>query len=250
MATDGEQINGSAALEHELLDQESEAVEGDAALNEEPAPYIADSTTRARKATITLCSGATKRVRSFLDEDSIPDEDGSWISVSQTRSAGNGGERSAPGPLPKFQRLNRHGSTTRGEGMEPGLVNYLASSGMAGEVADPLAPIVGFMVSFDANPSGEAYVLRSGRWIITSAPVALPNSTIVISDSSIAPMHATLSISSAGEIKVLDQFSVTGTWVKRAGSESEEKIVDAAASIAHGDVLRLGNRNFHVSLIR
>lgn len=108
--------------------------------------------------------------------------------------------------------------------------------------------IVGFLVSFDSNPNGDVYELRSGRVMITSQ--AAPGSNcLVIKDDSVSPMHAIMRVSAGGEIQVLDQLSEFGTKIQRFGSSEEEQLSGDKGSVEHGDVIKFGNRKFHVCVI-
>ena len=107
---------------------------------------------------------------------------------------------------------------------------------------------MGFLVSFDSNPNGDIYELRSGRLIVTSEPAA-GGSYIVVADESVSPMHAILRISASGEVQVLDQLSEFGTHIKRFGAEEEEHISGEKSTIEHGDVIKFGNCTFHVCIL-
>ena len=109
-------------------------------------------------------------------------------------------------------------------------------------------PIVGFLVSFDSNPNGDVYDLRSGRLIITSEMSAQGN-FLIVKDPSVSPMHAILRISNSGEIQVLDQLSEFGTRIKRFGADEEVELSGDKGSLEHGDVITFGNRKFNVCLI-
>jgi len=62
-------------------------------------------------------------------------------------------------------------------------------------------------------------------------------------------MHATFQISPGGEIKLMDQFSRTGTAVKRGGLGEEEKVTESAVTLGHGDCVRFGSRNFTICMV-
>ena len=110
------------------------------------------------------------------------------------------------------------------------------------------SPIVGFLVSYDENPNGAVYELRVGRLIVTSEHVGGGN-FLLIKDSSVSPMHAIIRITPSGDIQVLDQLSEFGTRIKRFGSETEEELSGDKASLEHGDVVKFGQRQFHVCVI-
>jgi hypothetical protein len=114
--------------------------------------------------------------------------------------------------------------------------------------AAPQTPIIGFLVSYDEDENGEVFELRSGRWIISSEQSA-PGNFLVINHASVSPMHAIVRVSSGGEVQVLDQLSEHGTAIRRAHSDQEEVLTGAMSSLGHGDVVRFGQRNFHVCVI-
>ncbi|MBX7145536.1 MAG: FHA domain-containing protein [Oligoflexia bacterium] len=109
-------------------------------------------------------------------------------------------------------------------------------------------PVVGFLVSFDSNPNGEVYELRSGRLMVTSQPAGGSN-CLLIKDDSVSPMHAIMRVSSTGEIQVLDQLSEFGTKIQRFGSTEEQALSGDKGTVEHGDVIKFGNRRFHVCVI-
>lgn len=203
---------------------------------------------RAKKATRTLPGGALRYVRSMMDDD-------------------KGWEGDWKAELPNSSK--RPSEAILGKSGEQLLVNQVQALPQA-EVVDnvvenkqgaaareirfdvdqrPLPPIVGFLVSFDVNPSGETYALRQGRWVVSSVPVAVPNSCIVISDKSLSPMHATLRVSAKRRVDVLDQFSESGTFIYRGGTGQQIRVSDSLAVLQHGDVVVFGERHFHVCLI-
>lgn len=108
--------------------------------------------------------------------------------------------------------------------------------------------LVGFLVSYDTNPNGTIFELRSGRVIVTSEPAGNGN-YLLINDNTVSPMHAIMRITTGGEVQVLDQLSEFGTRVQRFGSEEEEELSGDKSSLEHGDVLKFGNRKFHVCII-
>jgi hypothetical protein len=109
-------------------------------------------------------------------------------------------------------------------------------------------PVVGFMVSYDATPNGDIFVLRSGRLMVTSDPNQGEN-CLVVEDPSVSPMHAILRITAAGEIQILDQLSEFGTHIRRFGSMEEEQLSGDKSSLDHGDIVKFGNRTFHICIV-
>ena len=110
------------------------------------------------------------------------------------------------------------------------------------------SPIVGFLVSYDSNPNGSVFELRSGRMIVTSEAPGTGN-FLVIQDESVSPMHAIMRISAGGEVQVLDQLSEFGTRIKRFGADDEEELSGDKSTVEHGDTLKFGNRSFHVCIV-
>lgn len=119
----------------------------------------------------------------------------------------------------------------------------------AGDVIEwrKLAPIVGFLVSFDKDPNGEVYPLRSGRLIVTSETPSGGN-FLFLTEESVSSMHAIVRISESGEIQVLDQLSESGTTIKKAGGE-EVRLSGEKGMVAHGDEVSFGERKFQVCLL-
>lgn len=109
-------------------------------------------------------------------------------------------------------------------------------------------PIVGFLVSYDQDPNGEIFELRTGRWIVSSEQTSSGN-YILLNDQSVSPLHAIMRVSSSAEIQVLDQLSEFGTGIKKFGSNDEELLTGSMGSVEHGDILRFGERTFHICLI-
>ena len=72
---------------------------------------------------------------------------------------------------------------------------------------------------------------------------------LVIEDASVSPMHAILRITGAGEIQILDQLSAFGTHIRRFGSLDEEQLSGDKSSLDHGDIVKFGNRTFHICIV-
>ena len=109
-------------------------------------------------------------------------------------------------------------------------------------------PVVGFLVSYDATPNGDIFVLRSGRLMVTSEGGTTDN-CLLIQDESVSPMHAVMRIGGDGEIQVLDQLSEFGTSIKRSGADVEERLSGDKGVVHHGDRIKFGNRAFSVCLV-
>jgi hypothetical protein len=111
-----------------------------------------------------------------------------------------------------------------------------------------VTPIVGFLISYDLNPDGEVFDIRTGRIILTSDDSS-PGNLIHIADESVSPSHAVLRMTSEGELQILDQLSEFGTKVSRCGSGEVLQLSGDKSALYHGDVLQVGNRSFHVCLV-
>lgn len=113
----------------------------------------------------------------------------------------------------------------------------------------PKTRLVGFLVSFDRSPTGEAFELRSGRFSVSSKATGQPN-TLVIEDDTVSDAHAVVRVSPRGEIQVLDNLSQHGTRIKRFGSGEPLEISGEKASLEDGDVVSFGSRSFEICLIK
>lgn len=109
--------------------------------------------------------------------------------------------------------------------------------------------LIGILVSYDVNPNGTIFELRSGRLIVTSEGATANGNFLVLRDDSVSPMHAIIRISASGEVQVLDQLSEFGTKLVRFGSGEIEELSGDKGAVEHGDVIKFGNRSFHVCLI-
>jgi len=112
----------------------------------------------------------------------------------------------------------------------------------------PTALLLGFMVSFDENPYGEAFEIREGRTIVSSDLPMSGGTVLLIEDPSVGSMHAVLKADGNGTLILLDQLSESGTFV-RANGEEEQQLSGDRAIIKHGDMVRFGCRSFKVSLL-
>lgn len=215
--------------------------------------FPAEAGSRARNRTVMLTPEITGQVRARLAQEidpaaaasaAPPVRDGGFESV-----VGRGGGFSAPTE-----------SRARGESRaESGYVAPTPAARPPTPAAAPAkrekgivwtkeTPVVGFMVSFDANPNGDIFVLRSGRLMVTSDGNQGDN-CLVIDDPSVSPMHAILRITGAGEIQILDQLSEFGTYIRRFGSAEEEQLSGDKSSLEHGDIVKFGNRAFHLCVV-
>lgn len=109
-------------------------------------------------------------------------------------------------------------------------------------------PLVGFLVSFDYDPSGSYLELRAGRLIVSAQPDPGSN-CLVLNHESVSPSHAVMRVAAGGAIQVLDQLSESGTRIRKADSGEEILLSGEKAVLSHGDVVSFGDRNFHVCLV-
>jgi hypothetical protein len=112
----------------------------------------------------------------------------------------------------------------------------------------PTSKVIGFLISYDAEPHGEVYDIRAGRWLVTSRPTD-HGEYILIDDPTISSLHAIIRATVDGKVQVLDQLSEHGTGVLRVGSTSEEEVAGAMTSVNHGDSVRFGKRHFVICLV-
>ena len=109
-------------------------------------------------------------------------------------------------------------------------------------------PVVGFLVSFDHDELGEVFVLRSGRFIITSQPPP-GGSYMLLQDDSVSAMHAIMRVSESGEVLLLDQLSEFGSGVTHFDSSEEINLSGDKCALEHGDRVRIGKRHFVVCIL-
>jgi len=234
-------------------------MDNDKNLNFDPAPpskegeFTGESASRARNRTVMLTPEITGQVRARLAQEIEPTggaagRDSGFESVAARPAGFN--------PPPAVESRGR--SEPRGDGgfVAPAAraaaspVSTQSSPGRkeGGIVWSKETPVVGFMVSFDGNPNGDIFVLRSGR-IMVSSDRGSGENCLYIDDSTVSPMHAILRITSGGEIQILDQLSEFGTRIRRFGSSEEEQLSGDKSSLEHGDIVKFGNRSFHLCVV-
>lgn len=108
--------------------------------------------------------------------------------------------------------------------------------------------VVGMLVSYDENQNGQIFELRAGRLIVTSDRSTV-GSMLYLNDKSVSPMHAIMRIGGSGEIQVLDQLSEFGTRVIRAATGEEQELSGDKCTLEHGDLVKFGDRSFHVCVV-
>lgn len=223
------------------------------ALSGKEGEFSAESSSRARNRTVMLTPEITGQVRARLAQEaegfSSPSVDPLDIGggFESPRAGFSQHEPDAdPAGAPQTVAL---GGPSRGAGApaEYGAPTARGGSRESGIVWTKETPVVGFLVSYDRDENGEVFVLRSGRIMISSQSGEA--NTLVVHDDSVSPMHAIMRITTEGEIQVLDQLSEFGTRILRKGGGEEEQLSGEKTSVGHGDVIRFGNRSFHVCTV-
>lgn len=116
-----------------------------------------------------------------------------------------------------------------------------------------LTPIVGFLVTYDKDPNGEWFELRTGRLSVSglsdgSAGGRNAGSALLLSHESVSQNHAIMKIGTEGLIEVLDHLSEEGT---RAYLVHENRMCELSGEkcvLQHSDVIEFGARRFRVFL--
>lgn len=114
------------------------------------------------------------------------------------------------------------------------------SGGGPGVVGGTAARIVGWMVSYDHNASGQDYVIRAGK---TRIGRGRDNEVSLFFEGKASDLHCTL-IWRAGQISVKDEGSTNGTSVN-----GEDIGIAGVQPLQHGDMLTVGGSTFQVFLI-
>ncbi len=153
-------------------------------------------------------------------------------------------EVSAPTPEPQFSRPARAQATP---GSTPPESRRVDGGRPLPRMSAKESPLVGFLVSYDKNPNGDAFELRVGRVVVTSISQG-QEQELVIPDPTVSPLHAILRAGADGDVQVLDQLSEFGTKIIRIGGE-EETLAGDKGIVEHGDTLVFGERRFSVCLI-
>lgn len=109
--------------------------------------------------------------------------------------------------------------------------------------------LIGWLVSYEMDSMGKAYEIRTGRTFIGSDDIAPDQNFIALADETICSMHSAMNASPRHRVVVQDIFSEHGTFLSRAGSNSE-KPVNGPIELEHGDWIRIGNKiRFQLCLI-
>lgn len=112
----------------------------------------------------------------------------------------------------------------------------------------PSDALVGFLVCFDNERSGDFVELRAGRLVVTCEPMT-GGASLVIDHPSVSPMHAVIRIEVGRPLQILDQLSEYGTRIIRSRTGREESLSGERSTLNHGDVVIFGERRYHVCLV-
>lgn len=149
----------------------------------------------------------------------------------------------APPPLPAglgAASAGRHTVLDEGGGLGSGPAAP-AGSRASGPTADASRPrIVGWMISYDHNATGQEYALRAGK---TSVGSGRDNNVSLFFDRKVSERHATL-LWRDGKCAVKDETSSNGTFVN-----GEDVGIGETCSLKNGDTVRFGNSTFLVFLV-
>ncbi len=102
------------------------------------------------------------------------------------------------------------------------------------------ARIVGWMVSYDHNPSGQEYVLRAGKNAVGSGR---DNPVSLFFDRKVSERHATI-LWRDGRCAVKDETSSNGTFVN-----GDDIGIGETSAVKSGDSVRFGDSTFLVFLV-
>jgi hypothetical protein len=228
-----------------------------------------DTTPRARNRTVMLSPEMTGAVRARIAQGLASSQGGSepWGGKDSNGStASRSGEPVVPVQMPLADQgvsetINHDPSRSTSLLSSPqfglssnpinrGVIQQSTPSPDSGSYTryQKLTPIVGFLVSYDQNSDGEVFEIRTGRIIVTSDNSS-PGNLIHIADESVSPSHAVLRMTPEGELQILDQLSEFGTKIRRCNSDEVLQLSGDKSTLFHGDVLQVGNRKFHVTLV-
>ncbi|MDC0357515.1 FHA domain-containing protein [Oligoflexia bacterium] len=219
-------------------------------LNAEESEFGTDTTSRARNRTVMLTPEITGEVRARLAQDmEQPVDPLQQIVGARTPGAPVAepahGSSYSPAGSNKAAAAEPMSSAPQPVALPPAAAISYANEGV---VWSKESPIVGFLVSYDENPNGAVYELRSGRLIVTSEGPGTGN-YLVVMDDTVSPMHAIMRMDAKGEIQVLDQLSEFGTHIRRSKNDEVEELSGDKSSLEHGDIISFGNRKFHVCVV-
>ena len=223
--------------------------------------FSSDSTSRARNRTVMLTPDTIGQVREQLAKDIAPKgrpaagkneglpqkEGGSSPSAGSSYSPGGRGMGANPPASPSAPSAPAQSPVVH-QSHEPPTTDGWGNPVTEYVVWMKESPIVGFLISYDENPNGSVFELRSGRLIVTSETPGAGNFLVVQSES-VSPMHAIMRIGKDGDIQVLDQLSEFGTRIVRLDGEEDEELSGDKSGLEHGDTIFFGERKFHVCLV-
>lgn len=195
-------------------DKDTNAAPDTAPRPADPNEFFPGNANRVRNKTVVLSASVTRQIRNMaaIPEQFDCDQIQNSSDAVPASSAGNG-------PL----AVKESGSETQ---------------------------VLGFLVSYDRNPNGEIYPLRKGRWIISSRWHDQSSDCILVEDSSISFAHAIIRVDSSESVQVMDQLSSNGSGIVRLGGNYEEPLREAVSNLRQGDVIRFGERRFHLCLVQ
>ena len=218
---------------------------------------FAESSSRARNRTVMLTPEITGQVRARLAQGPGQDPHAPLASAQTQLLGGSGGfesVRSAPngsglgGGMHSRHALPEPTEAPRQPSFTPPVPQRAVVADREGIVWVKESPVVGFLVSYDTNENGQVYELRVGRVMVTNQSQGETN-TLVIKSDSVSPMHAIVRVGSGGDIQVLDQLSENGTTIRRFATGEEEHLAGDKGALEHGDIVRFGERSFHVCIV-
>ncbi len=209
---------------------------GAAAVINDSEPSSFDNSNRARNHTLVLSDEFTQKMRKALRED-LGSSSSSWDDLTTatlvTTLMQEQVDDDGACEVSEITNGRMHRSNTERDAL----------------IREQRGALVGFLVSYDDGQAGDMRELRVGRWVVCRKSLGTANFTIVVDDETISESHATLRVHPNGELDVLDQFSERGTAVLRRESAVEEVLCVSATSVKHGDIVRFGQRRFHVCIV-
>ncbi len=104
--------------------------------------------------------------------------------------------------------------------------------------------LYGWLVNY-SNPNGSSYEIREGRFFISSTEVK--GNDLLVGHDSISAPHAILTVSLSEGLLIQDLMSENGVFIQKRGEGSFEQY-EQIASLAHGDILKLGEVEFLVNV--
>ncbi len=106
--------------------------------------------------------------------------------------------------------------------------------------------LVGWMVTYGSDPKGSSIEIRGGRFFIGGQ--RLREHDIVIADRGLSAPHCLVAAIPGGGLRVQDLMSEGGTFIKRQGASTFERVNDVVV-VEHGDALRFGDYEVRICLM-